>query len=66
MNTKDMRSKLINNKWYPQRKWYFLGFIPIFWVNITYEYGDDILLGLPSTDYWFPTKAECDHFINET
>jgi len=58
-----MRTKKIGEYYYPQRRFLLFWFIPVWWVNLTYEFGDDDLLGLPSTEYKFTTKAECDRFI---
>jgi len=57
------RSKRIDNWWYPQRRFLLFWFIPTFWTNMVYEYGDDFLLGLGPTEHKFPNKKECDNFL---
>lgn len=63
---KDYRSKLVNDKWIPQYRYYIFYFIPTnTWLNFGYEFGDDILLGLGLTKYSFSTKKESNKFLKD-
>ena len=51
-----------NGRWYPQYRVRIL-WITIGWRNFEYYYGDDMLLGLGSTDVSFLVYEDCLEYL---